>query len=71
MTSLSNAAKLTGRPHTGLNDGVRRLAGTVGLWMERSASRTKLARMDARMWEDIGLNPGDVMREVNKPFGRA
>ena len=68
MTSLSETARLRGRASTGLFDAV---VGTVGLWMDRSASRNKLARMDPRMAEDIGLSPGDVIREVNKPFWRA
>lgn len=68
MTSLSNTARLSGRASTGLLDGAKR---TVGLWMDRATSRNKLARMDPRMAEDIGLSPGDVMREVNKPFWRA
>ena len=68
MTSLSNAARLGGTASTGLFDAAKR---TVGLWMDRSTSRSKLAQMDARMAEDIGLTPGDLMREVNKPFWRA
>ncbi|MEM6985194.1 MAG: DUF1127 domain-containing protein [Pseudomonadota bacterium] len=68
MTSLSETARLSGRATTGLFDTV---IGTVGLWMDRSVSRSKLARMDPRMAEDIGLTPGDVMREANKPFWRA
>lgn len=68
MTSMSNTARLGSRASNGLLD---KVTGTIALWIQRSASREQLARMDLRLAEDIGLTPGDVMREVNKPFWRA
>lgn len=68
MTSMSNTARLGSRASNGLFD---KVTGTFALWIQRSASREQLARMDLRLAEDIGLTPGDVMREVNKPFWRA
>ena len=42
----------------------------IGEWRRRSRSRADLARLDLRMLRDIGLTPGDVLHEVNKPFWR-
>jgi len=40
------------------------------LWMSRSRQRKQLALLDARMLADIGITPGQVRDEVNKPFWR-
>jgi len=42
----------------------------VRQWRQRARDRTALARLDSRMLRDIGLTPGDVMREINRPFWR-
>ena len=39
-------------------------------WRRRSRQRAELARLDERMLRDIGLTPGDVWHEINKPFWR-
>jgi uncharacterized protein YjiS (DUF1127 family) len=39
-------------------------------WRRRSRQRTELARLDERMLREIGVTPGDVWREINKPFWR-
>jgi len=39
-------------------------------WMERSAQRHHLASLDDHALRDLGLTPGDVVREVDKPFWR-
>jgi uncharacterized protein YjiS (DUF1127 family) len=39
-------------------------------WRQRSRGRAELARLDERMLRDIGITPGDVWEEINKPFWR-
>ena len=41
---------------------------TLSIWSSRSRDRQQLSQMHARMLADIGLNYGDVAREVNKFF---
>ncbi len=40
------------------------------LWRQRARERHELATLDQRMIRDLGLNPGDIQFEVNKPFWR-
>ena len=40
-------------------------------WQDRAAQHQRLAMMDERMLEDIGINRGQAMREARKPFWRA
>jgi len=47
---------------------VKRLIKT---WVKNSNGRKELARLDARMLKDIGLEPYQVDAEINKPFWRA
>ena len=44
------------------------IAATVSVWASRSKDRHHLSQMNTRMLADIGLNQGDVAREVNKFF---
>lgn len=44
------------------------MKATVVEWNKRNQGRKDLARMDARMLRDIGLEPYQVQAEVNKPF---
>ena len=39
-------------------------------WRRRSRDRAHLAMLDERMLRDIGVSPGDVATEINKPFWR-
>jgi uncharacterized protein YjiS (DUF1127 family) len=41
---------------------------TLSVWSSRSRDRQQLSQMNSRMLTDIGLNYGDVAREVNKFF---
>lgn len=41
------------------------------LWRQRYQSRHELARWSARDLHDLGLSPGDVASEIDKPFWRA
>jgi len=54
------------------------LAGTftaftnvIGTWRERARERRELSLLDARSLRDLGLNPGNIQFEVNKPFWRS
>ncbi len=54
------------------------LAGTfsafqqvLSTWRQRARDRRELARLDGRSIRDLGLSPGDVLFEVNKPFWRS
>ena len=46
------------------------LLAVLQKWRRRSCQRTELARLDERMLRDIGVTPGDVWHEINKPFWR-
>jgi uncharacterized protein YjiS (DUF1127 family) len=39
-------------------------------WRRRAHDRDELARLDSRSIRDLGLSPGDVQFEINKPFWR-
>jgi uncharacterized protein YjiS (DUF1127 family) len=43
----------------------------VQRWVSNSAGRRELARLDAHMLRDIGLEPYEVQREISKPFWRS
>ena len=53
-----------------LGEAARRTIVTARLWRERVRGRNDLARLDARMLDDIGLTPSDRDFLVNKPFWR-
>ena len=48
-----------------------RIAALLSEWRRRARARRELAALDSRMLHDIGVAPGDAMREINKPFWRA
>lgn len=39
-------------------------------WRQRARERQELATLDYRMIRDLGLSPGDIRFEANKPFWR-
>jgi len=45
-------------------------AKVIGTWRTRSRERRELAQLDARSLRDLGLNPGNIQFEANKPFWR-
>ncbi len=47
-----------------------RLLDTLHAWDERAHGRQQLARMDARLLNDIGLTPERAQAEAAKPFWR-
>jgi len=44
---------------------------TLIVWNERYAERSRLAEMDFRMLNDIGMDYADAQREAGKPFWQA
>ncbi len=40
-------------------------------WQERASERCRLAQLDRRMLDDMGLDPDAVRHESQKPFWRA
>tara|TARA_B100000676_G_C18016927_1_gene810200 strand:+ start:252 stop:473 length:222 start_codon:yes stop_codon:yes gene_type:complete len=44
---------------------------TALLWAERVWQRRHLARLDARLLDDIGLTATEAETEIDKPFWRA
>jgi uncharacterized protein YjiS (DUF1127 family) len=47
------------------------LFATVWTWSFRTRSRRCLAQLDERLMRDIGLDPVEWRREVDKPFWKA
>lgn len=47
---------------------VTKIRTTLSIWSSRARDRQQLSQMNARMLADIGLNYGDVAREINKFF---
>lgn len=47
---------------------MRELSETIQLWVDRAQQRKQLARLDADILEDLGLNHDMIAREVAKPF---
>lgn len=41
------------------------------LWRRRSRTRRQLARLDARLLDDVGLDPATAEREAALPFWQA
>jgi uncharacterized protein YjiS (DUF1127 family) len=39
-------------------------------WRRRARERRELANLDTRTLRDLGLSPGEVQFEANKPFWR-
>ena len=49
----------------------RRFVGVLDVvlsWQERAAQRHHLSGLDDRLLADMGLDRGDVQREIEKPF---
>lgn len=47
------------------------IVATLREWRRRRAERHELARLDARMLRDVGLDPGTVYYEASQSFWRA
>ena len=53
-----------------LREALTAVLAVLQKWRRRSRQRAELARLDERMLRDIGVTPGDVWHEINKPFWR-
>ncbi|MGQ9366910.1 DUF1127 domain-containing protein [Azospirillum sp. ST 5-10] len=53
---------------TGRRPGLRPLLRLLLTWCERRAFRRDLARMDAHLWDDLGLDADAARSEIAKPF---
>jgi hypothetical protein len=40
----------------------------IAMWLARRRERIALSDLDARLLQDVGLTPADVIRECGKPF---
>jgi len=54
-----------------LRQALSRTLALLREWRRRSRDRAELARFAERMLRDIGISPGDVWHEINKPFWRS
>lgn len=52
----------------GVRETVKALFATLWTWRFRARTRHQLARLDARMLRDIGLDPMTADKEATKPF---
>jgi len=50
---------------------IARLVLILREWLERSRTRRDIARLDWRTIHDLGLSPGQMAFEAEKPFWRA
>ncbi|MCW5747285.1 MAG: hypothetical protein KIT36_13935 [Alphaproteobacteria bacterium] len=48
-----------------------RLTATLHVWHRRARDRSELTRLTTRDARDLGLDPGVISYEANKPFWRA
>lgn len=73
MSCMSGTKSATrpGRVPDRLFARLRDLWGLPRTWAARRAFRRDLARMDARLWADIGLGAEEARTEVEKRFWEA
>ena len=55
---------------TTLGSVVRQFGCLMRTWHRRAADRRYLSQMSESMLRDIGIGPGELEREVRKPFWR-
>lgn len=67
-TTLQRTAGFGRSVPSGVISGV---VDTITLWFERAANRRRLAQLDPRLLEDIGLDGQALHQEISKPFWRA
>lgn len=68
---LMNSAAETvtaSRPERVRKGGFAAILKQMRTWSERRRSRHDLARLDERLLRDIGLTPGEALREAAVPF---
>jgi uncharacterized protein YjiS (DUF1127 family) len=57
-------------PHAGWSPILDAIVATLRVWRRRRAERRELATLDARMLQDVGLDPGTVYYEASQSFWR-
>ncbi len=69
---------LQAAPTLSLAENFMRVTGSVGaffatlcLWQQRTTMRQRMAALDVRILDDIGLSREQVMAEAKKPFWKA
>ncbi len=55
----------------GVSATIRALFAILCLWQRRVEMRARMAQLDARTLDDIGLSREQVMAEAKKPFWKA
>ena len=50
---------------------LHQVAALFGVWHRRTEQRRQLGQLNDRMLADIGIEPLDVAKEVEKPFWQA
>lgn len=68
--SLTETLALSAQPLPPLSRALVTLALTVAAWELRHRTRKQLKHLPHHMLRDIGLNPGEVSAEIEKPFWR-
>jgi uncharacterized protein YjiS (DUF1127 family) len=53
-----------------LNDAANQVVATLREWRRRARDRSRLAELDERTLQDIGLTRADAEFLINKPFWR-
>ncbi len=48
--------------------GRKDIVSLLYVWLDRRAQRVALAKLDARLLDDIGVNETARKREISKPF---
>ena len=68
MAAIARTLRQLGRFEGGLYASI---AGVVSLWLARVEARREFAGLSDRMLADIGLDPEETRKDVEKPFWRA
>lgn len=66
--SIFTLADLREHPTEGI---FARVCATLALWRKRARERSELVKLGARDARDLGIDPGTMVFEANKPFWRA
>ncbi len=67
--SLYRAVSPRSKP-TLISTMIRGIGATLESWRERRAQRARLAHLNDRMLQDVGITRRQVEKEIRKPFWR-
>ncbi len=68
MTTLILQHKAALQQPNNLLHKFKSVGATLRLWMDRQHQRKQLAKLDAHLLRDIGLDSNQVEQELAKPF---